>query len=90
MQRSSLVQAIGKIAKIAYKLDLPDHMRIHDVVSIQQLEPVPKGEDPYGRHYETRQGLVEAADEERPVYEIERLLAMKVDQRTRRRKSFVQ
>jgi hypothetical protein len=34
----------------AYRLDLPKHYKIHDVISVVYLEPAPcPGSDPYGR-----------------------------------------
>lgn len=90
MQRSSPVRVIGKVGKNAYKLDLPGHMRIHNVVSVSQLEPLPEGEDPFGRTFEARQGPIEAADDDDPPYEIERLLARRLDKRTGARKYLVQ
>ena len=36
-----------RVGKLAYKLKIPAHWRIHPVVSIAQLEPAPNGTDPY-------------------------------------------
>ena len=41
---------LQRIGRLAYKLELPGHMRIHDVVSIAHLEPATDPtEDPYQR-----------------------------------------
>ncbi|KAH4258570.1 hypothetical protein HBI04_146040 [Parastagonospora nodorum] len=90
MQRSSPVQVIGKVGKNAYKLDLPGHMKIHPVVSVAQLEPCPRGEDPFQRTFEARQGPVESTQEDAPLYEIERLLARRLNKRTGCRQYLVQ
>ncbi|KAH3989747.1 hypothetical protein HBH52_015990 [Parastagonospora nodorum] len=88
-QRSSPLKVIGKVGNNAYRLDIPDNMKIHPVVSVAQLEPLPRGVDPFGRTFESRQGPVEAADEEYPEYEIESLLDRKIDKRSGSRKYLV-
>lgn len=35
--------------RLAYELDIPNRWKIHPVVSVAQLEPAPKGPDPYDR-----------------------------------------
>ena len=41
-------KVIERIGRLAYRLQLPDNMRIHNVVSVAMLEPMPTG-DPYQR-----------------------------------------
>ncbi|KAH4211612.1 hypothetical protein HBI56_091410 [Parastagonospora nodorum] len=43
-RRSSPLKVIGKIGNNAYCLDVPDNMKIHSVVSVAQLEPLPRGQ----------------------------------------------
>ena len=42
-------KVIERIGKLAYRLQLPDNMRIHNVVSVAMLEPMPAENDPYQR-----------------------------------------
>ena len=42
-------KVIERIGRLAYRLELPDNMRIHNVVSVAMLEPMPVNEDPYQR-----------------------------------------
>jgi hypothetical protein len=84
MQRTSPVRIIGKVGKNAYRLDLPAHLKIHPVVSVTQLEPVPKGKDPYERSWEARDGPVDSAQDEAPSYVIDRLINRRVDKVTGR------
>lgn len=54
-------------------MDFPKHWRVHPVVSIAQLEPAPKGEDPYLRAtQELPPALV--VDGESDHYKVEALL----------------
>ncbi len=48
-QRVGPFKILEKIGKLAYRLELPPVMTIHPVVSVVQLEPGSKDEDPYGR-----------------------------------------
>lgn len=84
IQRTTPLKIIRKVGKNTYKLELPSNLRIHPIVSVAQLEPLPKGSDPFGRMIEARQAPVEAADEEYPLYEIERLMGRRIDKRTRK------
>ena len=42
-------KVLKRIGNLAYELDLPQHWRVHPVISIAMLEPTPSGEDPFGR-----------------------------------------
>ena len=81
-QRAGPFKILKRYGRLAYKLDLPESMTIHPVVSVAALEPAPLGEDPYKRPRETGQGPVFDNDDEgtNDHYEIERLL----DRRERR------
>ena len=41
-------KVLRRVGRLAYKLDVPTHWRIHPVVSVTMLEPMP-GPDPYER-----------------------------------------
>ena len=66
----------------AYELALPRHWKIHPVISVEHIEPVPQGEDPYNRPTDDGkevQPVIEEGDtEEWRSWEIEKL----VDKRT--------
>jgi hypothetical protein len=66
----------AKVGQNAYRLDIPTHWRIHPVFSIQQLEPAPRGSDPFNRpqaeHLDTV--FVEGDDEFNKSYELERIV----------------
>ena len=42
-------KVLRKVGNLAYELDLPQHWRVHPVISIAMLEPTPSGEDPFDR-----------------------------------------
>ncbi len=71
-----------RVGKLAYKLKLPAHWRIHPIISIAQLEPAPERADPYDRSRPSHPDsiLVEGDTKEWSSYEIEKL----VDKRFRR------
>ena len=49
-QRIGPFKVLKKVGNLAYRLELPELMRIHPVISIAQLEPATDpAEDPYGR-----------------------------------------
>lgn len=45
------------VGKLACKLSLPGHFKIHPVISVTQLEPVPQSQDPYQRVLRTREQI---------------------------------
>lgn len=49
VQRIGPFKILEKIGQNAYRLELPPFMKIHDVVSVAQLEPYPTEKDPFGR-----------------------------------------
>ena len=69
-----------KVGKLAYRLQLPDAWKIHDVISVANLEPAPKGEDPFSRPGINETAPVENENTDFLSYEVERL----VNQRIRR------
>ena len=40
-------RVMEKIGRLAYKLEIPAHWRVHPVFSVAQLEASPKETDPY-------------------------------------------
>ena len=76
-------KVVERIGKLAYKLELPATMRIHNVISIAHLEPgtVPE-EDPYHRRYPPPPPVIIEGEEE---YEIEKIVARRAVRRGRNR-----
>ncbi len=65
-------KVLERIGRLAYRLELPANMRIHDVISIAHLEPATDpAEDPYRRRRLPVPAVVVEGEEE---YEIEKLL----------------
>lgn len=87
-QREGPFAVKKRIGELAYELDLPPGYQIHPVVSVAQLEPLPKGPDPYNRPQEHEPGPVAAEADDAPEYEIEKLLGRRVH--LRRGKPIVQ
>jgi len=80
LQRVGPFEVIERIGQLAYRLQIPDHWRIHNVFAIDHLEPAASGEDPFSR---PRPGLpgpvhVKGDMEYSKSYEIERLLDKRV------------
>lgn len=80
-QRVGPFKVLNKIGKLAFKLELPPTMRIHPVVSIEQLELSPRN-NPFERQYNFKPLPVTEADPDAPAtappYEVERLLDKRV------------
>ena len=74
-QRVGPITILEKIGRLAYKLDIPPTWRIHPVVSITHLEPVPPGEDPYGREAEEPGPVKTEGGDDADVYEVEKIIA---------------
>lgn len=62
-----------RIGRLAYRLDLPDSWKIHDVVSIAHLEPA-YTDDPYRRPRPSHPDAVVTSPDAEPEWEIERLI----------------
>jgi hypothetical protein len=72
-------KVLEKISRLAYRLQIPDHWKIHDVFSVAQLEPAPApGSDPYNRPIPDEPGPVEAGTN---TYKVERILDKQVIRR---------
>ncbi|SLM41435.1 Ribonuclease H-like domain [Lasallia pustulata] len=48
-QQAGPLKIVKKISLLAYRLNIPVNWKIHPVISVAQLEPAPKGSDPYER-----------------------------------------
>lgn len=69
-------KVLERIGRLAYRLQVPDHWKIHNVFSIAQLEPAPApGSDPYNRPLLDKPGPIEAGAD---VYKVERILDKRV------------
>lgn len=74
---------LKRVGKLAYKLDLPQHRRVHPIISIAQLEPAPPGDDLFKKpSQELPPSLI--VDGETDHYEIERLLDKRLGGRRRK------
>lgn len=76
---------LEKVGKLAYRLAVPDHWKIHSVFSIAQLEPAPNL-DPFRRLRSTHPEsvFVEGDTEEWKSYEVERIINKRTIKRGRR------
>jgi hypothetical protein len=83
IQRVGRFKIKRRVSPLAYELELPRNMKIHPVISVTNLEPLPPGEDPYKRPYDDHPPPVEEdrdIDDEWKSFYIEKLL----DRRLRR------
>lgn len=70
-------QILERIGRLAYRLDIPDHWRVHNVFSIAHLEPSPAPiADPYERPHPEHPGtvFVEGDTDQWKSYELDRVL----------------
>lgn len=65
-----------RIGRLAYRLDIPSHWRVHDVFSVAQLEPAPSQKDSYDRPRPDQPDAVytEGDTATKQSFELERLL----------------
>ena len=75
-------QVLERIGRLAYRLDIPEHWRLHPVFTVAQLEPCPPAEqDPYARPRPTNPPGIDAEQREDPKipeWHVERLLNKRV------------
>lgn len=74
IQRVGPFTILERKGNLAYKLDLPVNWKIHPVISIANLEPAPKGNDPYGRPRPDHPEPVTEFNDDWHAYEVESLL----------------
>ena len=75
-QRAGPFKVVRKIGYLAYELELPSTMKIHNVISVAQLEPAPTGEDPFHRpliNDEPPAVEMEFPEEDPDQFEVERI-----------------
>jgi hypothetical protein len=77
---------IERVGRLAYRLDIPDHWRVHPVFSIAHLEKYPGESDPFDRPLPAEPGPLRVQGEEE--WEIERILHKRILKR--RRKEIIQ
>jgi transposase InsO family protein len=66
---------LERVGRLAYRLDLPTAWRIHPVLSIAHLEPVPNpASDPYGRARPDHPPAVQVESGEDGHFEIDRII----------------
>ena len=73
-------KVLRKVGRLAYKLDVPEHWRVHPVFSIAMLEPSPSpGSDPYERPVPEQPDsvFVEGDTDTQKSWEVERVLDKK-------------
>ena len=69
-------EVLEQIGRLAYRLKIPDHWKIHDVFSIAQLEPaLALGSNPYNRPIPNEPSPVELGTN---AYEVEWILDKRV------------
>ena len=74
-------QVLERIGRLAYRLDIPEHWRLHPVFTVAQLEPCPPEQDPYRRPRPTNPPGIDAdqrEDPKIPEWHVERLLNKRV------------
>lgn len=76
-------KVIERVGKLAYRLELPSHMKIHNVISVAHLEPAPIGEDPFARPYQPNPPPV-AEDADGADYELDAILNKRTIRRGRK------
>ena len=69
-----------RVGRLAYELELPPAWRVHPVISVAQLEPVPAGEDPYRRPRPSHPDAVEMEGDtpQYQSYEVEKLVGKRL------------
>ncbi|SMY25221.1 unnamed protein product [Zymoseptoria tritici ST99CH_1A5] len=76
-QRAGPFKIKKKVGKLAYKLHLPPGagLKFHPVVSVAQLEPAPRGPDPYNRPATEQPEFIDVANGPRLTEYVEAILS---------------
>lgn len=69
-----------RVGRLAYELELPPAWRVHPIIFVAQLEPVPAGEDPYRRPRPSHPEAVEMKGDtpEYRSYEVEKIVGKRI------------
>ena len=78
-QRTGPFLVKRRVGRLAYELELPPQWRVHPVISVTQLEPMP-GRDPYDRYRPHHPASVhmEGDTETEKSYEVEKLVSRRI------------
>ena len=75
-QRVGPLKIIKRIRRLVYRLLLPDHWRIHNMVIVAQLEPAtPPNTNPYKKERPTKPPALDIEDTQ---YKVDRLLSKRL------------
>jgi hypothetical protein len=80
-QREGPVKVVEKIGRNAYRIELPPRMKIHDVITAHQLEPMPEGKDPYSRDFPPRREI-QHDDAERDLQIIDYIIKRRINKQS--------
>ena len=63
-----------KVGKLAYRLQLSDTWKVHDIISVANLKPASKGQDPFSRLRINETALIKNENVNFLSYEVEKLV----------------
>ncbi|USP77305.1 Retrovirus-related Pol polyprotein from transposon gypsy [Curvularia clavata] len=77
-QREGPLHIVETVGKNAYRIEVTPGMKIHDVITAHQLEPMPSGTDPWGRDFPNPQPIRQE-DEDREFYPIDYIIKRRIN-----------
>jgi chromodomain-containing protein len=77
------LKVLERVGKLAFRVELPPQLRIHDVISVAWLEPAPKEDDPFRRPYQPNPPPL-SEHEDGADYEVDAILAKRTIRRGRK------